>query len=246
MKWLTFTHLSAIFLYNNLMNTAVIAINYVSFQDVKKRNRQHVAMEVLSNSPKWIYPIALGLDDSVCEVERYGIRSFNLLRRNSRTGIGNDRDLPYIKEIMDITAKIDCDKIGYINSDILVGNEFYEALSEDFEAYIFSRSDIAETCSKSFLKHDFKVIYGGDKHIGADGFFFKKEWWLNNRNSFPDNLIIGETEWDTCYRKIIKNIASNYLEKRVLYHVYHDAKWGLTSPGARNNIKIWRDIEKVN
>lgn len=226
------------------MNTAVIAINYSPFRDIKKANRQHIAMEVISEAPEWVYPIALGLDDSVHEAERYGIRSFNILKRNSKVEIGNNRDLPYIKEIMDIVSRIDCGKIGYINSDILVGNEFYEALARDFDAYIFSRSDIAETCSKKFLKRDFKVIYGGDQHIGADGFFFKKEWWLNNRNYFPDDLIIGETEWDTCYRKIIKNIASNYLEKRVLYHVYHDAKWNLTSPGAINNIKIWRDIEK--
>jgi len=224
------------------MNTIVIAFNYVDFQDQKKRDRQITAMRVMDNSPEWAFPIALGFDGDA-GADKYGIHTFNVLRRNSRNDMGNTRDLPYIKEMLDWAAKIECGKIGYINSDILLGDEFYEAIQGDYDAFIFPRSDIAETNSTKFCRGDFKVIYGGDQHIGADGFFFDKTWWLNNRDLFPDDLIIGETEWDTCYRKIIADATDNYLEKRVLYHVYHDAKWTLDSPGAKNNIAIWESMQ---
>ena len=225
------------------MKTVVIAFNYVNFQDRKQKERQLTAMSVMQNAPPWAFPIALGFAGSMDSAEPYGIRTFNLLKRNSRLEIGNTRDLPYIKEILDWSARIECGKIGYINSDILLGQSFYDAIQEDYDAFIFPRADIAETNAARFCKGDFKGIYGGDQHIGADGFFFKREWWLKNRDHFPNNLIIGETEWDTCYRKVIARVAENYLERRVLYHVYHDAKWKLDSPGAKNNIAIWESLK---
>jgi hypothetical protein len=226
------------------MHTVVIAFNYVDFKDYKKRDRQLTAMRVLKETPEWVSPIAFGFDGSVSSAEKCGIHAFNVLKRNSSKEIGNNRELPYIKEIMDWTAKIECGKIGYINSDILIGKEFLDAINENADAYIFSRSDIAETNCVRFCKENFKVIFGGDQHIGADGFFFKREWWINNRDQFSDDLIIGETEWDTCYRTIIKNECSNYIERRCLYHVYHDAQWSLDSPGAKNNIAIWKSIKR--
>jgi len=237
------TNMSVSFLYNRHMKTVVIAFNYVDYQDPKKAYRQLTAMRVLAQTPEWVFPIALGFKGASTGAEEHGIPTFNILKRNSRDEIGNNRDLPYAKEIFDFTAKISCAKIGYINSDILIGDEFLETICEDTNAYIFSRSDIAETNPDSFAKGDFKVIYGGDQHIGADGFFFKRGWWLTNRDLFHDDLIIGETEWDTCYRKIIEKATISFIEKRVLCHVYHDRCWNLTSPGAKNNLKIFNELK---
>lgn len=225
------------------MKTVVVAFNYVDFDDPKKKERQLTAMKILAASPSWVFPIAYGLREYGTITEINGISTFNVLKRNSKTEIGNHRDLPYIKEILNWAAMIECGKIGYINSDILVGDEFYRSLQEDADAYIFPRSDIVETSSEAFMKGGRKVIYGGDQHIGADGFFFDRQWWINNRDKFPDDLIIGETEWDTCYRILIARHSSNYIESRVLYHVYHNAKWTTTSPGAVNNVKIWEQVK---
>ena len=225
------------------MKSVVIAFNYVDFKDPKKKDRQLTAMRVLDATPDWIYPIAFGFHGDSTSADPYGIHTLNLLRRNSKKTISNTRDLPYIKEILDLASKIDCGKIGYINSDILVGDEFIETIQEDADAFIFPRSDIQEINSTKFLRGAQKAIYGGDQHIGADGFFFDKKRWLKNRDEFPDDLIIGETEWDTCYRRLIARHSSNYIEERVLYHVYHDAKWGVTSPGAKTNIKILEQID---
>jgi hypothetical protein len=62
-----------------------------------------------------------------------------------------------------------------------------------------------------------KVIYGGDKHIGIDAIFIKKDWWLNNKEKFNKDLIIGETEVDTYYRRKIYRLADKYLEKSSIF-----------------------------
>jgi len=226
------------------MKSVVIAFNYVEFKDKAKKSRQDVALSVLKKAPSWVFPVCFGFENGSRYPEQLGFYTFNMLRRNAMTEIGNDRELPYIYEIMDLAATIECDKIGYVNSDILLKDDFYNCVKADFDAFIFSRYDIVDVNSDRFLNNDFRVIYGGDTHAGADGFFFKREWWKENRNKFPDNLIIGETEWDTCYRKLIKKNCYNYIEKRLLYHVYHDQKWNLTSNGAKNNIKIWEAVRR--
>ena len=224
------------------MKTIVIAFNYVDYKDPNKKEAQDTAIRVLAETPDWIFPVSFGFFGE-SNPKFHGINTLNLLKRNSRIEISNDRDLPYIKEILDLASQIDCDKFGYINSDILIGQEFIEAIQEDADAYIFPRSDIGNVTAMDFFRGNYQVIYGGDQHIGADGFFFDKEWWKQNRDKFPDDLIIGETEVDTCYRRLIERYSNNYIERRVLKHVYHDAKWGLTSHGAKNNIKIWKEIE---
>lgn len=224
----------------------VVAFSPVNYKDERRRKAQEVAIRVLSRSPSFVYPVAFDfLKDSspFSVVEECNIPTLNILKRDSSKTISNTRRLPYIKEILELCSKIDCDIFGYINSDILVDENVYQNLFEDKDAFIFSRSDIAEVSVEDFLSGKSKVIYGGDKHIGADGFFFKKEWWLNNRQKFPDNLIIGSTEWDTCYRHIIKKLTTNFVESRSLYHVYHNQTWTTTSPSALNNIAIWNEIK---
>jgi len=236
---------SALFLYNIPMKNVVVAFNYVEFQDPKKANRQAVAMEVMAEAPLWLFPISYGFYHSPKTPLRLPTRIpfLDLLYRDSRSEIGNNRDLPYIKEILNLASETAYDIIGYVNSDILLGEKFLETIQKEADAFIFSRSDIVETSPSKFLKGDFKVIYGGDQHIGADGFFFNRDWWINNRNLFPDDLIIGATEWDTVYRTVIKRSGANYIEKRVLYHVYHNQTWTTKSPEALNNIAIWEKVK---
>lgn len=223
----------------------VIAFNYAFFKNTKQADRQNLAITVLKQLPNNFSPVAFstkGEEDYPDIME--DIPWINDLDKNSRDIVGNDRDLPYIKEILDRCCELDnITVIGYINSDILLGNDFINAMGEKHEAYIFSRFEIAEVNCNAFLEGKYKVIYGGDSHIGADGFFFDKTWWFNNRKYFPDNLIIGETEWDTCYRRIIASKANDFVEKRVLFHVYHDAKWTKNSNGAKNNIKILESLD---
>ena len=235
------------------IKSVIVAFNYADFPDKKKQKRQEIAIDVLRNSPKNIYPVAYTFQGDKVEID--GIDSRDVLTKNSALTIGNNRALPYVKEIIDLcynqsyyiadSNKMNYPKvIGLINSDILLGESFYTSIQSDADAFVFSRNDIADVTTEDFLNGKQHIIYGGDTHAGADGFFFNRKWWKKNRGLFPNDLILGETEWDTVYRAIIRKYADVHLENRVLYHVYHDQKWDLISPGAKNNIAIWNKIKE--
>jgi hypothetical protein len=120
----------------------------------------------------------------------------------------------------------------------------YNIVEKMKESCIFSRIDIKNTDTDQFLRGEIEIV--NDNHGGADGFFFDRDWWLKNRYLFHDDLILGETDWDNCYRDIIKKYCSNYVEDRELYHVFHSAKWTTKSVGAMNNINIWmKTLEEI-
>lgn len=228
------------------MPKVVIIVNPVSFTNPRRTIAQNVALETMSRLPSQFKTIAISYKNEICPVKLpNGISHHSVLKRDSGIEIENSRPLPYIKEMIDFASSLDFDIIGYINSDILLGRQFIESINIEKDCYIFSRSDIGEIGATQLIQGLAKIIYGGDKHAGADGFFFNKKWWVKNRDLFPDDLIIGETEWDTCYRHIIKCNTENYIEKRCLYHVYHDAKWDTKSKGAQNNIRIWNEVKKI-
>lgn len=223
----------------------IISFNPVFYETANRGILQENALRVLKMAPKEIFPISFGFKDDPIHplVNEFGFTNFNVLERDSSITIHNNKRLPYVKEIFNYCSKIDCKIFGYINSDILMNNEVYKALNENYDAFLFSRYEIAEVNPSDFMEGKIKIIYGGDTHCGLDGFFFNNEWWIKNQASFPDDLILGESEWDTCYRIIIKKLTKRYLEKRTLYHVYHKQRWALESMGALNNNCIYQKIK---
>jgi len=229
------------------MKRVVVGFSYVDFSDRKKRLCEKNALTVLADCPSNVFPISfgfLGQHKDYSLLDELKIHHLDILKLNSGETINNNRPLPYIKEMMDNCAKIDCEVFGYINSDIFIPDIVYGLLQYDFDAFILSRSDIAEVDPDDFINGRINIIHGGNQHEGADGFFFKKSWWKKNEGAFPYDLIVGETEWDTCYRHIIKKSPCRYLEARALYHVYHDAKWDINSPGGQNNRNIWEKLRR--
>jgi len=220
----------------------ILAINYVDYKDPKKKRWQEIAVDVLcKNAPSNIMLVSMNYpEDQVVLPNRFHV--FKGLSRNSKNEIGNNRPLPYIHEILESCAKLKCDVLGYINSDILLNENFFKQFSNDIDAYVFYKKDIEDVNSHRLNAGKFRIIW--DNPDGVDGFFFSKTWWLKNAHLFPKNLIIGETEWDTCYNSIIQVNCERYLLKRSLFHVYHDRIWTKDSSGAKNNIAIWEDIKQ--
>ena len=230
------------------MKRILVAINWVKYKDPIKKRNQDVAVEVLmKGSPKNVKVVSMNLWDDDVETAPVGLPIFKSLQRNSQKKIGNTRRLPYIKDIFDLCYKIkgsyDSDIFGYINSDILLPPSFYEYLDVGGDTFYFYRTEIGEVSCKDFINGKVHYVPGGDKHAGNDAFFFRKKWWGKNRELFPDDLIVGESEWDTVFRHVILMHCQNYFNKRSLFHVYHNQKWDLTSPGALNNIRIWDGVK---
>lgn len=219
----------------------VIAINYVNYSDPYKRRLQDTAINILDRvSPPDVMLTSFNLPEDIVNVPAHW-RAFNNLKNNSKKIIGNDRSLPYIYEIFDACSQLKwCNSFGYINSDILINKGFFDLFSNDIDAYIFYKKDIEEVNYDKLMSGNFHIVWSDPP--GQDGFFFKRTWWLKHKNLFPKELILGETEWDTCYNSILQYTTKNIMIKRALYHVYHERKWNLTSPGAKNNIAIWNTI----
>lgn len=225
------------------MPTCAITFGYVPYRDRRRQITQDVAIECLRRLPSGYTPFSIGyVNDEPPPYE--DIEHLAVLTRNSADIIGNNRPLPYIKDIINTVANKPYDYIGYVNSDILLGKKWVETMQADVDAHLQCRYEIGEIDADGFLQGNMRVIGGGDKHPGVDGFFFKRLWWRQYEHLFPSDLIVGEGEWDTCYRFLLRRACQNRLESRSLYHVYHDQKWTMTSPGFRQNEDIWIKIQR--
>tara|TARA_R110000824_G_scaffold218435_3_gene405085 strand:+ start:14234 stop:14932 length:699 start_codon:yes stop_codon:yes gene_type:complete len=228
------------------MKTIVIGTTYADFSyDRSRQSQQSVALEVMTGLPKNVFPVAVTYrtDPEYEELKNFNIPQLRLLERNSRDLIRNVRPLPYIYDIFNVLSCIKCNVFGFVNSDILIKPDVCDILQKNLDTFILQRSDVGETTVNQFNSGLQKVIPGGDDYVGADGFFFNKLWWHRNKSLFPKDLILGETEWDTCYRAIMAK-GHNSIEARCLYHVYHNQVWDYSSAGARNNIAIWEWLKQ--
>ena len=220
-----------------------IAVNYCNFSNEKKQKLQDVALSIsLGNKPNNVHFYAFdyvkNVKNNTDNKSAYNINY--VLKRSSKETIGNNRDLPYIKEILDCCYKVKGDVFGYINSDIILTKDFYKEFNELRDAYFYSRYDISVVSKESFENKDYKIF--NQTHPGADAFFFSRNWWGKNNKKINNDLIMGECEWDFYYMKFIKEYIPNYLSKRNLFHVYHDTIWNIDSVGGKNNRNINRQL----
>jgi len=217
-----------------------LAINYAQYSDVKRRKYQASALSILEyNKPDNVNVISFNYPDENIHCPFMVSKS---LKRDPVKDFGAERRLPYIKEILDLCSETNCDILGYINSDILIPSSFFDIFLESKDAYLFSRVDIDEVTPRQLNEKKFRVIW--NEHPGCDGFFFKKEWWLDNRSKFNDDLIIGEPKIDDYYMLLIPSLTKNYIFKRLVYHTYHETIWSALSVGGKHNTKIFEQLKR--
>jgi len=214
----------------------IVALNPVNYKDGRKRQHQEAAFDILErNKPSNVDIACFNYPTDDVNVPPT-FKVFKCLERNSAKTIRNTRPLPYISDIFNHCSHMEADVIGYINSDVLLSKEFFSLFSKDIDAYMFSRTDITPVNHSKLEKKDFRVVW--NEHPGYDGFFFRRAWWSKNRKKFSAGLILGEPEWDYYYRKRIVALTDKRMNKRALYHVFHNTIWTLESPGAIHNRTI--------
>jgi len=170
-----------------------------------------------------------------------------VLKRSSVDKIGGSKKVPYVKDILNEVAKENSEYIGYVNSDIHVSSNFFGELLKDkmlkFDCYMLKRFNITSTEASNFLLCKYKHILGNPKHSGIDCFIFRKEWWLKNRDKFPDDFLVGETHWDLAYKYVVMNCENTtYYESHHIWHVYHDQTWDYKTPMALHNIRLYENL----
>jgi hypothetical protein len=224
------------------MQSIVLSINYVNYRDVKKKHYQDLSIASLTrNKPSNVKLISVNFQNDVVDLDT-NFEVVRKLTRNSRKTIENRRELPYIKDILNISSTFDCNIFGYLNSDILVTKDFFDVFKNDIYAYAFTRIDIGDINDTMSLNNKklFNII--NPSHSGFDGFFFNKKWWLENNNKFSDDLVMGEPFWDVYYNNKIRSLTKKYKIFHSIYHVFHPTIWNLKSNGAINNKKIFEQV----
>lgn len=149
------------------------------------------------------------------------------LARSAKTTIGDWREVPFVKDLIDKGAERvrDFDIIVFTNRDIC----FHPKLT----ARLLDRMKSTDACY-SFRK-DFQRLHSplseaqiknGICQCGTDLFAFKKSWWMRNRDVFPD-MLLGTEAWDWCLRILVDqtNRSCETAFEDLIYHEQHPSEW---------------------
>jgi hypothetical protein len=133
--------------------------------------------------------------------------------------IGDERRLPFIKDIIDSVHANDNDVIVFTNTDTCLRKGFWwEAMRLD-KALHGHRYDF-KTISRPL---DVTEITTGKWYPGSDIFAFTKSWWDARRDEFPD-MILGAEAWDKIMRTMVKHYGGDETFA-ACYHEQHYSTW---------------------
>jgi hypothetical protein len=150
------------------------------------------------------------------------------LKRTSKKTIRDDRDLPFIKDMVDAAV----DRLSVAGDDrdiVLLTNDdtiFVPALDRVI------RDSVARAGAVYAGRMDFKdailgasqwEILRGHFYPGADLFAFTVRWWRQHRDEYPD-MILGAEAWDWIMRELIMLHHGAEIHGAI-YHEIHDAHW---------------------
>lgn len=202
---------------NKCKNKIVHAFSYAC---VEKDSRLHLAQTNAVNSffiaKKNLDVLLLNACNEFC-LNNDNIKTVQLLE-TAKT-IGNDRDLPYLNEIVNSALPFveDDGWILYTNSDCVISDKLYESILKYNYDYIeLKRQDVDSE----------------GKHIrsikrGTDGFAIRKK--LLEKIPIP-KLIIGEPYWDDVMSKTYSEKADKFMIiNNELIHVDHQAAYDINN-----------------
>lgn len=183
--------------------------------------------------------------------------------RNARDTIGDNRPLPYFRDLLAYGMKQirDHDIILWCNDDNLVHAAMPEYLKFHVGTYgpcTFFRTEFRSSTPPMKLRPEVIASTSREKHIGRDGFAFTKAWFTEHWNEIPD-VILGASMWDIHMACIIRlnygilttnqNIWENVLpadgQRGLLCHLAHASNWNLPenqkSPANAHNGKLFKE-----
>lgn len=161
--------------------------------------------------------------------------------RNAKKTIGNDRALPFLKDLLQAGLDSGAECIVHTNDDCAFApNAFYE---------------IQKHCAV----FDFGCVRRDPTHCGREAFFFKSSWLRKNISAMPD-AIIGIEKWDHVICKWLRkfrgipttdsNLLTDFfpveLPPGLIDHASHASWWtsdeAIKSPATRHNFALWEAV----
>ena len=162
--------------------------------------------------------------------------------KRSARNIGDPRDLPYLKDVLEFAMNqaADDDIIFFTNDDNALHPNLAEALRFHVSVYgpcSSQRRELREPIP-SFSTPLSKLSKLGEDHIGRDLFAFTKSWLIRNFEKIPD-YILGASDWDwgllslirldygviTTRKNIEVPIHPAELQNGYVFHQFHPPHW---------------------
>ena len=156
------------------------------------------------------------------------INTLNVLDRDSTSVTGGSKKLPFVNDIFNSLAHLDCDYFIYCNSDVIVNANLLKFInSNQPDCFACSRLDINNI--KSFDDVLNKQIQPIRYEIaGFDTFIFSRHWYKKHNSLFRDYLI-GQPCWDQVYATIMKIYGDNTdfgnSFPPYCFHIHHEQTW---------------------
>lgn len=144
---------------------------------------------------------------------------------------------PIANQFFDVLSKTDCDYFLFLNSDILLTEKAIKLITDEYETYCFSRTDVLSTNKLS------EIVPWRIEIAGFDAWAVKKEWWLDNSEYFNDNYVYAEHLWDVFFTLTMFNNSKCMLcnKENYIIHEKHELNWNETSPEAIHNSNLWNN-----
>jgi len=170
--------------------------------------------------------------------EHPDFKTIHCLKRTSKDVCNGTRELPIVRDMFDGLADLGYDYFCFINSDIMVSQNFFkEIFDNDNEVYIASRLAIEgeiKDLDFSINLNDPNSSPVRNSHYqvsGFDAFTIKTEWWKNNRNLFPE-YVYAVVYWDTHYATLLLKNADTFMQNKTptLFHIIHEDKSSAQCP----------------
>lgn len=158
--------------------------------------------------------------------------------RNAKKAIGNDRALPFLKDLLQAGLDSDAACIVWTNDDCAFSpNAFYQI-------------------QKHSAVFDFGCVRRDPSHCGREAFFFKADWLRHHIADMPD-VIVGTEKFDHViarwlrnFRKIKtteENLSLDFfpveLSPGLIQHTDHPSWWtsdeAIQSPATKHNFALW-------
>ena len=170
--------------------------------------------------------------------EHSEFKTLRCLKRTSKDVCNGTRELPIVRDMFDGLAELEYDYFCYINSDIMVSQNFFKEIFEnDHTAYIGSRLAIEGEINDltfSIKLNDPMSSPVKNSHYqvsGFDTFTIKTDWWKRNRNLFPE-YVYAVVYWDTHYATLLLKNADTYMQNKTptLFHIIHEDRSSAQCP----------------
>ena len=168
-----------------------------------------------------------------------------VLPRDAHGAAAGHRHLPFVRDVMDLACEGlgDASWGGFLNSDILVTERFFEAFvaaERAVEVLLVHRTDIRryETPPEQGQKVNQRTC--------TDGFFMRAAAWRRERQSYPD-FVQGEPWWDTgtIYWAKALQLKTLHLGDHECLHIVHQRYWQRRSAGANHNSMLGKSLWKT-